>query len=272
MKSSAKIVDSVFNPARLRFLIVRDVFLSGRSMIITSVTLFLVIVVISILNNLSRHSGFSHFSNFLLILIIAGYVISAKAFIDIHSKSRAYEWFMLPASLFEKFVARLIITSVGWAVLFTVLYSLASVTGESLNLVLFGYRHDLFNPFSKDVFFVILHYLITQSVFLFGAVYFRKNHFIKTVLSILLVGIGFVLVSLLIWRVFFVGYFPSLFTGDGAEHWGMGFNWVSFNYKIEGVVKAVWVMIRIVYYVFFAPFFWLLSCIRLAETEVRNGV
>jgi len=256
---------------RLGFLIKRDVFLGGRSLIITFITLFLIVVVLSMLNNLSRHSGFSHLSNFSGILFIAGYGITAGAFRDIHSKVRAYEWFMLPASLFEKFLARLIITSIGWAGLFIVLYGLASLLGESLNLAIFGYRHTLFNPLDGRVFYITLQYLITQSVFLFGAVYFKKNHFIKTLLGILLVGIGFVVVLLFVWRIFFWGYLPGGI-GGSERRFIMELDWSTWGQRINETVKIVWIVLRVAYYVLFAPFFWLLTYFRIAETEVRDGV
>lgn len=272
MRRSENGLARIFSSRRLLFLIRRDVFLSGRSIVIISITLFLVIVVISIINNFSRHSGFSHFLNFSVTLFIAGYIMAARAFIDIHDKSRAYEWFMLPASILEKFLTRLIITSLGWAVLFTIIYSVASLFGETMNLIIFGYRHVLFNPFSERVLLAVLQYLITQSVFLFGAVYFRKNHFIKTLLAILIVGIGFLLVCLLVWRIFFSSYFPWLFNGNGYEGLTMSLDWESFVYEGEKILNAFGRVIRVVYYLLFAPFFWLLSYLRITETEVKNGV
>jgi len=258
---------------RLFNLIRRDIYLNGRSIFITSITLSAVIVVLTVLNNIGNNSGFSHFNNFAMILFFAGYIITAMAFLDMHSKNRAYEWFMIPASIPEKFIAQLIITSAGWSVLFLVNYTLSSLAGEGFNLLIFGYRHaHLFNPFAVSTLTAVLHYLITQSVFLFGAAYFRKSHFVKTSLSIILFVIFIAVLSVFIGRIFFFQYYKEIIKPGNNFNLSMYYGWDNFGYGFRSFLKTGAVIGKIVYYTLFAPFFWLLAYLRITEKEVKNGV
>ena len=251
---------------RLVNLLKRDVYLSWQSILIKSAALSAVIIVLTVINNMGRNPGFSHLINFALILFLVGYVITAKAFIDMHSKSRAYEWFMLPASILEKFIVRLTITSIGWSVLFLAIYALSSLAGEGLNVLIFGYRHTLlFNPFAFSALKVVLLYLITQSVFLFGAAYFKSGHFVKTSLSIILFVVIIAALAVFIGRIFFFQYYEEIVKP-------IYLNWENLQYDLYPLLKAVSKVCKVAYYVLFAPFFWFLAYLRIKEKEVKNGV
>jgi hypothetical protein len=49
---------------------------------------------------------------------------------------------------------------------------------------------NIFNPFTSDVLSTILGFFFYQSIFLLGAVYFKKNNFIKTLLVMIVVVLG----------------------------------------------------------------------------------
>lgn len=266
-------LNNILKGHRLFNLFKHDLYLSWRSILVKSAALSATIIALTVLNNIGRNPGFSHLATFAVILFFVGYIFTAKAFIDMHSKDRAYEWFMIPASILEKFTVRLFITSVGWSVLFLVIYSFSSLAGEGLNLLIFGYRHlNLFNPFAVSTLKAVLHYLITQSVFLFGAAYFRKSHFVKTSLSIILFVIFIAVLSVFIGRIFFFQYYREIIKPGNNFNLSMYYGWDNFGYGFRSFLKTCAVIGKIVYYTLFAPFFWLLAYLRITEKEVKNGV
>ena len=265
-------LNNTLKTERILMLLKHDIFLSGKSILITFITLSAATIVLTILAVIAGNPEFSHLANFSVILFIFGYVITAKSFTDMHSKERAYEWFMLPASMLEKLTAKLLITSIGWAFLFLIVYTLSALAGESLNSLIFNYRHTFFNPFDKNTWFVILQYLITQSVFLFGAAYFKKNHFIKTILSLLTFFIFIVIIAGLLGRIFFFQYFNEIIRSDGHFSSAFNFSWDAFALHLTNIMRILDASGKIVYYALFAPFFWLLTYFRITEKEVKNGV
>ncbi|NOY08341.1 MAG: hypothetical protein GXP33_05830 [Spirochaetes bacterium] len=265
-------LNNTLKTERILMLLKHDTFLSSKSILISFITLSAVTIVLPILAVITGDSEFSHLVNFSLILFIFGYVITAKSFTDMHSKERAYEWFMLPASMLEKFTAKLLISSIGWAFLFLIVYTLSALAGEGINSLIFNYRHTFFNPFDADTWFVILQYLITQSVFLFGAAYFKKNHFIKTILSLLTFVISIAIIAGLLGRIFFFQYFNEIIKPDGRFNSAFNFSWDAFALHITNLMRILAVSGKIVYYALFAPFFWLLTYFRITEKEVKNGV
>ena len=49
---------------------------------------------------------------------------------------------------------------------------------------------NIFNPFTADVISTILGFFFYQSIFLLGAIYFKSNNFIKTLLVVIVFVLG----------------------------------------------------------------------------------
>ena len=110
-------------------------------------------------------------------------------------------------------------------------------------------------------------YLVTQSVFLVGSVYFRKLAFVKTALYLVLLGIVLTIVAgLAAWFVFrdyAVGrtimmepYLKELgATGDMER-------------VLRPLAEKFWLTARLLFWIVLAPVGWIISYLRLRETEV----
>lgn len=118
---------------------------------------------------------------------IAGYILTASIFNELHSVGSASQFLTLPATSGEKL-------SSAWIISF-VLYTIVAIIGLSLLLfvivltgnIFFGLEFqsifELINAYVNDI---SLTYLLFNSIFLLGAVYFRGNNFLKTAFSVLL--------------------------------------------------------------------------------------
>ena len=129
-------------------------------------------------------------------LLLGGFILTSLIFSeDMFSKDHQHEWLMLPATNLEKFLSKALLVTIGYPVALIVLFFLTSVVTEPIQLIIFGNPMNLFNPFKESDFFIKLgQFWVWNSVFLLGATYFHKAHFIKTVLAI---GVIFMVLGLL---------------------------------------------------------------------------
>ncbi len=217
------------------------------------------------------HSGENstmHMVYFTLVLLIGGFIISSRSFMELHTKTRNHDWLMLPASTFEKFLSRLLVASVGVGVGSVVYFFLFSLLAGGLSALLFGRPYTIFNPFDGTVWMLVLRYVVLQSVFFAGAAYFKKAHFIKTVL--VLSGFGFVLLLLTagIARLVFWREFAHLVSGAGFANFDMSV----LEPRLQSAGEIFLLVSRILFWAVLAPVMWVFAYLRLAEAEVRNGV
>ncbi len=172
------------------------------------------------------------------------------------------------ASIEEKFLSRLLLTTVGYIIVSLVFYWLFSVIAAGLTELFFNRSHQIFNPFTPFIWKMIRLFLITQSVIFFGALFFRKNTLLKTISSLTGLGIALSIIVYILVRLIFWKYFDgwSLDMSTDLEYGLFSSNifnetFRSFFIGLGNVVEFsfLWIM---------APFFWVISYLRLRETEV----
>lgn len=105
----------------------------------------------------------------------AGYGLTSTMFDEINSVESATQYLTLPASSFEKLTSALTLSYLSYSIFgLFVLYIIGALLGVDSNYI---FRVETLNS--------LLVYTIFQSVFLFGAAYFKTNNFLSTVVSIL---------------------------------------------------------------------------------------
>lgn len=127
----------------------------------------------------------------LFFYVLGGLLLTSNLFSELHTPSSAFQFLTLPATTFEKLFAAWLISSL--------LYTIIVMTGliglsffvESVSAMFAGagINYTLFNPFSADALNSIGTYFVFHSLFMLGAVYFRKNNFLKTIFTLILLFI-----------------------------------------------------------------------------------
>jgi hypothetical protein len=120
------------------------------------------------------------------LLFICGVIFTSKIFNEVHDDVKGAAWLTLPASPMERYVSRLILTTIILIVAMMSIFFVTSFILEIFNPLIFGQRHHMFNPFNKDILDYIYTYLSLQSLFLLGVVFFRKNALLKTLLGLII--------------------------------------------------------------------------------------
>lgn len=165
----------------------------------------------------------SALSNIAIIAyMFGGLVIASSIFNELHSTNTCYQFLTLPATTTEKFLSAWLVTSVLYTIAVMLAIFLLSFSVESLGAIIRGSwaQFKLFNPFSADVADTVSSYFLYHSIFFLGAIYFRKNNFLKTVLAYITIVIGLLIFFSFVMLIFGLSY-------QGDVHINMQFNSIS---------------------------------------------
>ena len=257
---------------KLHYLLRKEIYEGKKSLLIYSITILLVLFFQEMLGSIvtTWNGGLNitswYESNFPGFLFLGGFILTSVFFsTDMFNKSGQHNWLMLPASSGEKFLAKALITSIGYPLALTTLFFVSSAVIETLAKLTTGDNMFLFNPFTKDMGWMLLHYVVTQSVFLLGATFFRKAHFVKTVLSLGLIALAASLVAGLFARIVFAPYFTGLFQIVDVHFEAM----MDIS---EGWLKTYSVLGQTIYWALLAPFCWAVAYLRVKEVQSTDAI
>lgn len=184
------------NLKRLYQLIINDLRMHAKTILIVTLTLMMLSVLMPFY--VTGSAG-----TYLFILYVGGIIITSLAFNDIHDRTKANLYLTLPCSNLERFLSKWFLTSIGFAIGVLIIYFIFSLVIAALNFFLF--RHPL-NIFQPILWSSIWKYILLQSIFLFGAIRFKRFSFIKTMFFICFVTFCLSVVAIgSLWLLF--GYF-----------------------------------------------------------------
>lgn len=254
--------DNIFNRNRFFVLIRNDLFTGYRNLLIAGGAIAGALLTIYLLTTWNNSNSDFHRTFFPMVIFFGGYLMTSMIFKDMHEKQRNYIYLTLPASTLEKFLSRLLLTSVGFVAIVMALYYLFSWIAAGLSLLIFDRSLPAFQPFTRETMTALGVYLVTQSVFLFAAVYFRSHAFFKTILSIFSFSFIVSIFTMLVVRIVFWEYFDGLFMPDHFD--------INLRYMFgdgESFGQFVSAASKILFWFVMAPYFWVLTYFRLKETE-----
>ena len=264
--------NALLSGKRLWILLKSDIVVSLRTGVIVVAAVFGMLLVINVASVAPWDKWSIHDVFFPLTLLIGGHVFTSLAFRDMFHRQKSYAYLALPASQCEKYILKLAFTTVGYAVVTATLYYLFSVLAAGLTTLFFGVAHSVFQPFSPLVWQIIPLFLVTQSITFFGAVYFKKLHFVKTMLAItlftIIVGILISLLVRLVFWEYFTGFFSPKF---GSVSMNFDITYSDDYPRFKNFVDGLLLLAKILLYAIIPTFFWITGYIRFRETEVQNG-
>jgi hypothetical protein len=215
-------------------------------------------------------------------LLIAGVFHAANVLKEIHAPAKGINYFMIPATQLEKITVSILLLVVYYFVMMFLAYVLGNLTGTALNNLLakvdfFSSELELFYPsrlkwslFENvsgmstavmqdgqvvlespdftffDLFFEL--FLIIQSLFILGGIYFKRNQVFKTLAVLIIISFIFFIAGSLEAYWIFGRHTPRI---ENIETW---FNWLKNT--------------ATVFYYLLIPYFWVTAYFRLTEKEV----
>ncbi len=251
--------NNIFSLIRFYYLLRRQIFSNFKKNALGFGSIVGVLLAITLLTGMGNpvYHISALFPLYVVIFLIGGYIYTSSIFAELSSVQRGVTALTLPVSKLERLAAAWVLTAL--------LYPIMAMLGVLLISLLTGLAHGFETTsniasvlFSKSTFNLIVIYIITKSIFLFGAIYFRKNNFFKTIGSVILIQLV-LLIIVLVAAILMFG--------------GMGANIVVDNMSISSSTDKFLptTIIEIIGYglrFLFAPFFWLLTWFGIKEREV----
>lgn len=218
------------------------------------------LLIISLLTGYSNPSSLLSLGPmFFVVLFIGGYVFTSNIFAELHSPQKSIPFLTLPVSKLERLTNAWVLTAIIFPILALLVFALVILL--SYLLLRIPIPAGAFSIlWSAKALKIVLIYCITQSVFLFGAVYFRKHNFLKTLLSLFVIQNVIGLVAAI------VGYL--LFGTFNFKSDDMIIS-QNINTGMESFFTVTLVQIaKIVFYYLTVPFFLILTWFSIKEREV----
>jgi hypothetical protein len=255
-----------FSARRILLLIRNDLFFSRSFLLLSLGTAAAVLFLASLQIRLGR-TPVIFLRAYDAVLFLIGVATTERVFKGIHDEVKGPAWLTVPASTLEKFSARAIFLTVILSAVIMVFYFLISLLFKG------GYHwfgisgFPVFNPFQKTAIKGIHGYFILQSIFMLGAIYFRKSPSVKTLLSLVIYSL---ILYTAVWgtgkilfEVLTTDYHFTLLSDPFKAMQGL---FLENNGEIFWSV-ARWSM-KIGYWYLLAPICWVTGYLRLKEKEV----
>ena len=122
------------------------------------------------------------------VMFLGGYIYTSSFYSELHQVQKSYSYLTLPVSLTERLLSAWLITAVLFPV-FSVLAMSVIVLVANLLMNLTVELSPFQSVFSAQSLKLVGIYMVTQSVFLLGAAYFKKNNFLKTLLALFVISL-----------------------------------------------------------------------------------
>jgi len=113
------------------------------------------------------------------MLVIVGLVLTVRECQRLHQHHLAYQYFLLPISNLERFLLIWLVTAVLFPLILVFTIYAISWVKALLNLYFFSHPLHPVDPWQWFVWRDVLKYIVVQSVFLLGAIYFKRYAVMK---------------------------------------------------------------------------------------------
>ena len=252
----------LFKPFRFYLMVRNTIWLKRWKILLISATVGTLVVLICGIAASQRTGMILHQVLYPFFLFGSGFVVTARAFQELDDAKAAGTWLMIPASTFEKFSSRLFLTSIGYVAGSMLVYFMVAVISKGLNQMIFEFSHPLFNPLDPWVRYNAALYLVLQSLFLVGAIYFRRFAYVKTILFLSLLSLVF-LIGLFVMSKWILGdNIRALLSGEYLISWEL------LSMQWAGQIRdALLFWIKIGFWGVLAPLCYVITYFRLREIE-----
>ena len=251
-------MNRVFDLARFWLLVKMELYRSKKGIIMTlvisfGISFFLGLIMTPVFE--PTLLVFQHFDGYAFQLLICGFILSSLTFNDLGNTLKRYQYLMLPASTFEKFMSMWLLTTVGWVVMYTTVFTAYTVFANFIGGLIYSYlTYVPFDPFSEFSLATVRYYLVTQGIFMVGATHFKGYVFPKTLISLIVFGMVLAL----------IGYFILY----GLPDAGMEQCVTEFEMLEGSALHTLWGMLVWMFWWVLAPLCWVVSYFGLKEKEV----
>jgi hypothetical protein len=181
-------------------------FYSVSVIVLAGLLLFLLLLLTFNIASFDSYSNMLPF--FVAGMFIAGAIFTSLSFSELSGKPQGIDYLLFPASHLEKFLTTMLVTTVG----FLLVYHLSFYIAFKLLDVIMSMRHgrvavnDLGDNITGDYIYAYYSWFIMHAIVLAGAIYFRKYSLIKVLFCLIVFLLALYLLNGLLTQLFFHNY------------------------------------------------------------------
>jgi hypothetical protein len=261
-------MNDFISPARFRLLLKKDFYTQYKTYFIGIGAICCILFIVNIASVASWNSWNFNLVFYPLTLFIGGFIFTSLSFGELASEQSRISYLTLPASVFEKFASRLLVTSAGYVLVSVAFYFVFSVIAFAVNMLIFGVAHPVFNPAHPVIVLCIGLYLVTQSVFFAGAVYFRGNALIKTIVALFVLALAFWIFMAIVFAGALYGIVAIRHIDFPFDLFFKGQYYPAVPHEFDRISTVFAVVIQVLFWFVLAPLAWVIGYFRLKEVEV----
>jgi hypothetical protein len=261
-------IKNQLNGKRFYHLMLNEFLTANKSILISIGAIVGVLLIVNVSSVGSYGSWSFHEVFFPITFLVAGHIIASMAFQDVHHKQKSYTYLTLPASMPEKYLSKLLTTSVVYTIAGLIVYFLFSLLATGLSSAFFGMSHGIFNPFTRNVWLAVALYIVTHSVTFFGAIYFKRFNLVKTVLAINVFSIALAIIIGIVVRIVFWDYFQGFSFVPVVEIDEVYLTNIGVFERMGEFGTNLLTLAKILLGYIMPIFFWVTGFFKLKETEV----
>jgi hypothetical protein len=247
-----------FNINRLYLLIQRQLVVNKKNLLIAFAACFGTILTIFLLTIYS--SGTIIYQPLIalsfVVIYVGGFIFTSIGFNELHTPDKAYQYLTLPATTLEKLSSVWLLTSIIYIAVSLVIICILALIGNLFAIIIGVGTQGINSLFQFPILNLVWIYLVAQTIFLLGSCYFRKNNFLKTLLTLFVVCFALSIYTGINGWIFFGTPGLNISGNDMNENLN-----IFFQYTFPLIVKVV-------FYYLIAPFFLLTSFFVLKERQV----
>ena len=199
---------------------------------------------------------------FVILMLIAGTIFTSTIFSDYGDKSKAISSLTLPATAFEKFLVGWLYSYPIFMIVYTAVFYLVLIGLGSMRHWSVGQHFDILSLHQDILSMVLVMFSILHAISIFGAVLFKKLHFIKTGFAFF-IGYAFIMIANTL--------FLKAVTGLNVIKFAMPYGYLNFDvgskyysiYVKNSISLGVIITLLVV-----ALLIWVAAYFRLKEKQV----
>lgn len=207
-------MNNTFDFNRFSLLLKKELWSGNKKPLIVSGAIFGFLILFALLQIylFSAYEGMN-WSMFPMVVFWGGLIFTSVIFYEFNDKTGTHHYLSLPASTFEKFLSKWLITAVLFPLGASILFWIYTKIGDA---IYFNYITETdYVPWRLtdwwSIFFIKI-YIVYQSTYLIGAIAFQKYTFFKTSVAHWIYTIVSVMIAAILFRIIFMDFFDGLFS------------------------------------------------------------
>jgi len=197
-------------------------------------------------------------STFYLFFFLGGFIFTSRIFNELHQPEKSYQYLTLPASTLEKLISQWLFSAILYVVISYIVVQIIAFIGGIVSSTLFQFDFHWLNLTQFEFPKIAAIYIVIHSIFFLGACYFKNYNFIKTLLSVFILGATVFVISIAAAYLLF-----------GQSGFSESTLWMQTNSELPHFITVeLPTVIETIFWYGLAPFFLIVSYFKLKERQV----